>query len=47
MSEKERELIKNISALPEELKDKFAALAEGAAMAVEMLGKEGKDAAGA
>ena len=42
MSEKERELVKNISALPEELKDKFAEMAAGAAMAVEMLGKEGK-----
>ena len=45
MSEKERELVKNISALPEELKDKFAALAEGAAMAVEMLGKDERNEA--
>lgn len=39
MSEKEKAMIENIAKLPPELQDKFADKIEGAAMALDILGK--------
>ena len=42
MSEKEKALVERISKMPDDVKDKFLAMAEGAAIALES--KENKDA---
>ena len=46
MSQKEKEILKNISALPGPLQDKFLNMAQGAAMAMDTLAEEKGDAAG-
>lgn len=48
MSEKEKQLIKNIAAMPPEMQNRFADMAAGAAMAIEMSpkGEDNKDERG-
>lgn len=42
MSDREKELITNLAALPPDLQDKFADMAAGAAMVVELSSKGNK-----
>lgn len=43
MSEKEKTILEKMAQLPEELQDKMAAQIDGAVMALDILGKDGKD----
>lgn len=43
MSEKEKTILEKMAQLPPELQDKFLDKIDGAIMALDMLGKDGKD----
>lgn len=43
MSEKEKQVVEKIAALPEQVREKFLTMAEGAVIAVEELRKEQED----
>lgn len=43
MSEKEKTILEKMAQLPPELQDKMAAQIDGAVMALDILGKDGKD----
>lgn len=43
MSEKEKKIVEKISQLPEEVREKFLTMAEGAALALEATRKEDDD----
>lgn len=43
MSEKEKQVVEKIAALPEQVREKFLTMAEGAVIAVEQLREEQED----